>query len=113
MGIPSGAPDLSWLLCYQLQLYRKVFQYSFNFGKHAVFPRRSDTGAQNLLANHHSLPADGRSISRNVANINKLVQDKIKLFFQNILQHGLTLVYSLIEKVMHCQILFTEFKSRY
>ena len=29
---------------------------------------------------------DGRSISRNVANINLLVQDKTKLFFQNILQ---------------------------
>ena len=28
-------------------------------------------------------------ISRNVANINKLVQDKTKLFFQNILQHDL------------------------
>ena len=35
----------------------------------------------------HSLPDDGRSISRNVANINKLVQDKTKLFFQNILQY--------------------------
>ena len=33
-------------------------------------------------------PDDGRSISRNVANINKLVQDKIKLVFQNILQHS-------------------------
>ena len=42
----------------------------------------------------HSLPDDGRSISRNVANINKLVQDKIKLFFQNILQHSLLIVYS-------------------
>ena len=30
---------------------------------------------------------DGRSISRYVANINKLVQDKTELFFQNILQH--------------------------
>ena len=33
-----------------------------------------------------TLPDDGRSIFRNVANINKLVQDKTKLFFQNILQ---------------------------
>ena len=40
--------------------------------------------------NHHYLTDDGRSISRNVANINKLVQDKIKLFFQNILQHDPT-----------------------
>ena len=31
-------------------------------------------------------PDDGRSISGNIANINKLVQDKTKLFFQNILQ---------------------------
>ena len=30
-----------------------------------------------------------RSISQNVANINKLVQDKTKLFIQNILQHGI------------------------
>ena len=30
---------------------------------------------------------DGRSISRNVTNINKLVQEKTELFFQNILQH--------------------------
>ena len=35
----------------------------------------------------HIWPDDGKSISRNVANINKLVQEKIKLFFQNILQH--------------------------
>ena len=41
------------------------------------------------LANHHSLSDDGRSIFLNVANINKLVRDKIKLFFQNILQHDL------------------------
>ena len=34
-------------------------------------------------------PYDGRSISRNVANINKLVQNKTKPFFQNILQHQL------------------------
>ena len=53
----------------------------------AVFPRRSDISAYNLLTNHHSLPDDGRSISRNVANINILVQDKTKLFFQDILQH--------------------------
>ena len=33
---------------------------------------------------------DGRSISRNVVSINKLVQDKTKLLFQNILQHGIS-----------------------
>ena len=38
--------------------------------KQAVFPRRSNISAYNLLTNHHSLPDDGRSISRNVANIN-------------------------------------------
>ena len=57
--------------------------------KQAVFSCRFDTSGQNLLANHHFLPDDGRSISRKVANINKLVEDKIKLFFQNILQHDL------------------------
>ena len=31
---------------------------------------------------------DRVSISRNVADINKLVQDKAELFFQNILQHA-------------------------
>ena len=41
---------------------------------------------------------DGRSISRNVANINKLVQDKIKLFFQNILQHKM----SVFERSVTC-----------
>ena len=48
----------------------------------AVFPRRSDISAYNLLTNHHSLPDDGRSISRNVANINILVQDKTKRSFR-------------------------------
>ena len=42
---------------------------------------------ENSSFRFHSLSDDGRSISRNVANINKLVQDKTKLFFQNILQH--------------------------
>ena len=37
--------------------------------KQAVFPHRSDTSASNLLANHHPLPDDGRSISRNVTLI--------------------------------------------
>ena len=53
----------------------------------AVFPHRSNISAYNLLTNHQSLPDDGRSISQSVANINILVQDKTKLFFQNILQH--------------------------
>ena len=43
-------------------------------------------GENSNIPFHHFLPDDGRSISRNVANTNKLVQDKIKLFFQNILQ---------------------------
>ena len=46
-------------------------------------------GETSSFACFHSLPDDGRSISRNVANINKMVQDKTKLFFQNILQHDL------------------------
>ena len=37
----------------------------------------------------YSLPGDRRSISYNVAKISKLIQDKTKLFFQNILQHDL------------------------
>ena len=37
---------------------------------------------------HNSLPDDGRSISRNAANINELVQTK--MFFRNILQLKVT-----------------------
>ena len=45
-------------------------------------------------------PDDGRSISRNVANINKLVQDKIKLFFQNILQQ-VEVLFSITQTIMN------------
>ena len=73
-----------------------------------VYPHPS--GEISVLHNLHSLPDDERSISRNAANINKLVQDKTKLFFRNIPQLKVTFPLNLAgieeEKTKHPNTVF-------